>query len=78
MLLFKKWLPTFYLSRFFPHLVDQEMQKTANKKIIYLRSQEYNSGDIDLSKTGKLFRIREKGAYKGKSHKVVKIFWQEL
>ena len=39
MLLFKKWLPTFYLSRFFPHLVDQEMQKTANKKIIYLRNK---------------------------------------
>ena len=53
--------------------------KGAKNKELYWSLRNCNSGDIDWGKTERVFREeKESGAYKDKSHKVVKVVWQEL
>lgn len=60
--------------------VNQEMQKAANKKRVYMGSNNHSLGDTDLGKTREsiLGKRRCQGLVKTKATSSLKVAWQEL
>ena len=57
--------------------VNQETQELQISKALSGGPRKRNAGDTDSGKTKSSKEEKESGVYKGKSHKVVKVFWQK-
>ena len=57
--------------------VNQETQELHIRKALSGGPRKCNTGDTDSGKTKSSKEEKESGMYKGKSHKVVKVFWQK-
>ena len=57
--------------------VNQETQKLQIRKLLSGGPRNCSTGDTDSGKTESSKEEKESAVYKGKNHKIVKVFWQK-